>query len=690
MDATATGESRLRHFSYRMLVSVGLGWLGLLPAGVWGQEPTSSQPPQAAQATTTPAGPIAAAKRLLSEPSPASDDASYGQRLIEQARAVGRSGDFQIALELLLRALEHYQSGPLANQHAAIQTARMGITSAAWQLGKYELVVEHASELLRLPSNGDDGPQRTAARQFLARSLQQCGQYERALEVTTELADASAAAKTFAAEHALAIGGAALRHDQLEVAANAYRFYLECAPGGARTADAVLGIAWTAALGADSPEHAEQQLADFIASYPDHHDVPHALQAQAKLLRQLGRDADAERISMQVIVDYPASDAAKSALEVYLLATAEPLPEAVRTAWLARLNVIAGEIESKPSQNTADVTQPLPAEVAAKLLAAALKHGDDGLWQTTIKALVQVDADGQLSLRVLQSLTQEQLPHVAEHLAVELLGQIVNGPASGGSAGLSPADALPAACESACRWAGLTGRWSLLALVAEQTQPPLQPYDRSVRARRLAIDRLLAESLMQMRRSQEAMPWWDAIITVHAAEDFPTLLRGAEVATAHGSVEQATLRLQAATQAADDPFGLALVRILEAELAVRKARMDEARELLSAIVRATDSVAELRPRAQWLIGETYFLQGKYAEAIDQYRRVDALDAEGQWAAAALLQAGKAFEKLARPREAATCYTALLSRFSDSPNAAQARARLAHLGDSDRPGTPLRR
>jgi TolA-binding protein len=80
-----------------------------------------------------------------------------------------------------------------------------------------------------------------------------------------------------------------------------------------------------------------------------------------------------------------------------------------------------------------------------------------------------------------------------------------------------------------------------------------------------------------------------------------------------------------------------------------------------------------------LIGETYFLQQKYAEAIDAYRRVDTLDASGDWAAVALLQAGKSFEKLARPREAATCYTALLTRFADLPHANHARTRLAQLG-----------
>jgi|GEM_PF-1012666 len=698
MEATATGKRRTslgRHPALRGLGLVCASLAALLPLEAVAQAPmvTAAAPIQTAQATSVESDPTTVARRLLSEPPPASDDAAYGQQLVETARAVGRKGDFETALELLTRALDHYQSGPLADEREAILITRMGITSAAWQLGKHELVIEHASELLLLPSSGNDSPQRTAARQFLARSLQQAGQYGRALEVTTELAAASTAAKTFAAEHALAIGGAALRSDQLNVAADAYRFYLSSAPAGPRAADAMLGLAWTAVIGGDSPEQAAEQLADFIAAYPDHHDVPHALQAQAKVLRQLGRDDDAERISMQVLTDHASSEAAKTALEDYLLSSSEPWPDAVRTAWLDRLAALAAEPEtniSHAARAAAGVQNTLSAEVVAQLLARALENGDDGIWQATVQVMVRVDGDGLLTFQVLQLLAAGQMPHIAEHLAVELLGRIIDAQA-GDSAAEQPLPVLPAACESACRWAGLMGRWSLLALVAEQSQPTTRRDDRSGSTRRLAIDRLLAESLMQTRRSHEALPWWDAIIDVQGAADFPTLLRGAEVATAHGPVEQAALRLQAASQAAaEDPLGLALVQILEAELAVRRARMDEARELLSAIVRATDSATELRPRAQWLIGETYFLQGKYSEAIDQYRRVDALDAEGEWAAAALLQAGKAFEKLGRSREAATCYTALLSRFGDSPNAAQARSRLAHLGDRDRAAAPLRR
>ncbi len=232
----------------------------------------------------------------------------------------------------------------------------------------------------------------------------------------------------------------------------------------------------------------------------------------------------------------------------------------------------------------------------------------------------------------------------------------------------------------------------MLALVTQQLRPATpSPEGEIANTHRLAIDRMLAESLMQTRRSKDALLWWDAIIDVQGADDFATLLRGAEASVAHGSLDNAAMRLSHATGAAqDDAFNLSLVRMLEAELAIRKARMDEARDLLSTIVRATESAAELRPRAQWLIGETFFLQARYGEAIDAYRRVDALDSEGEWAAAALLQAGKAFEKLMKSREAATCYTALLSRFSDTPHASQARMRLAQLDGNDSANAPLRR
>jgi TolA-binding protein len=99
---------------------------------------------------------------------------------------------------------------------------------------------------------------------------------------------------------------------------------------------------------------------------------------------------------------------------------------------------------------------------------------------------------------------------------------------------------------------------------------------------------------------------------------------------------------------------------------------------LEGIIRDPESIGQLRGRAQWLIGETYFLQERFAEAIDAYRRVEGIDPDGAWVAAALVQAGKSFEQLGRTQEASVCYWTLIRRFADSPHSQAARTRMASL------------
>jgi len=645
----------------------------------------------------------AIAERLLhSQADPA--DAAYGQQLVQTARGVGRSGDLEMALKLLSRALDHYQSGPLAADQPAIFTIRLGMASAGWQLGQHELVIQQSEALLMMSAQGNDLNQRIAARQLLAKSWQQVGRFDKSLQVTRELAGASPIAKSLAADQALLIGAAALADAQWAVATEAYQFYLAEMPQGARTSDAALGVAWAAAWGAQPPEQAQAMLADFIETYPNHHDLPHAIAARAGLLDRLGRGDQAESLRLRVLAVYPQSSAAVTMLDDVIRLRPAPWPEQVRAGWLARL-VAVNPLESLPHGRPDETAKIAPAAFE-RLLIGALATGDDPLWQAIVAALIVTDLDGTLTTEVLDRLSiqatgeragADDHAHVAEHLAIDVLGKLIDSmPAAGQqtgpakSAGKAESSvtraAVPRGCEAVCRWAGINGRWSLLALVADQLLPPDLSNPQTL-GRGIAVDRLLAESLMQTRRGQDAEVWWEAIIQAWQCDDFPTLVRGAETAVAYGTIEAALARLPAAQAAAgDDAFRLSLVRLLEAELAIRRARMDEARGVLAEIVRGTETAAELRPRAQWLIGETYFLQQKYAEAIDAYRRVDTLDASGEWAAVSLLQAGKAFEKLGRPREAATCYTALLTRFSDLPHAGHARSRLAQLsGDG-----PLRR
>jgi TolA-binding protein len=133
-------------------------------------------------------------------------------------------------------------------------------------------------------------------------------------------------------------------------------------------------------------------------------------------------------------------------------------------------------------------------------------------------------------------------------------------------------------------------------------------------------------------------------------------------------------------------MSVTLVDLLEAELAIRRSRFDEARSLLEKVVRGVEIDTGLRGRAQWLIGETHYLQHHFANAIDAYRSVEGVDPTGPWVAASMIQAGKAFEQLGRTREAAVCYGNLLGRFADSPHADSARRRMAAINPSQQPAS----
>jgi TolA-binding protein len=128
------------------------------------------------------------------------------------------------------------------------------------------------------------------------------------------------------------------------------------------------------------------------------------------------------------------------------------------------------------------------------------------------------------------------------------------------------------------------------------------------------------------------------------------------------------------------------------------ARFDDARAAYQAVIEARKG-GELVARAQFMIGETYFHQKDYHEAILQLLRVDIYYDAPPWQAAALLEAGKAHEQLAQWADAAESYKRLREKFPEDPNAAEAKTRLdavqKHLGDAgkesggsgDATGTP---
>jgi TolA-binding protein len=105
------------------------------------------------------------------------------------------------------------------------------------------------------------------------------------------------------------------------------------------------------------------------------------------------------------------------------------------------------------------------------------------------------------------------------------------------------------------------------------------------------------------------------------------------------------------------------------------ARFDDARTAYQAVIDARKG-GDLAARAQLMRGETYFHQEKYREAIREFLKVDILYDAPSWQAAALLEAGKVYERLSQWSDAAETYERLRGKFPNDPRATEAAALLA--------------
>ncbi len=102
-------------------------------------------------------------------------------------------------------------------------------------------------------------------------------------------------------------------------------------------------------------------------------------------------------------------------------------------------------------------------------------------------------------------------------------------------------------------------------------------------------------------------------------------------------------------------------------------RMEEARQSFQAVI-ASRRGGELAAQAQLMRGETFFHENRLREALREFLQVEILYDAPRWEAAALLEAGKVYERLGQWADAAETYERLIADFPKEPEAAHARAR----------------
>ncbi len=114
---------------------------------------------------------------------------------------------------------------------------------------------------------------------------------------------------------------------------------------------------------------------------------------------------------------------------------------------------------------------------------------------------------------------------------------------------------------------------------------------------------------------------------------------------------------------------------LEGRCHLGRAEFDKARDAWQRVLQSSGSRrTETAAMAQWMIGESYFLQRRYDEAIRAYLRVEALYPYPQWQAAALLQAGKCYETQGRWKAAMRLYRQVLDQYPETSHRDEAERR----------------
>lgn len=188
---------------------------------------------------------------------------------------------------------------------------------------------------------------------------------------------------------------------------------------------------------------------------------------------------------------------------------------------------------------------------------------------------------------------------------------------------------------------------------------------------------MCGESLLQLSRLTDAVAQLELVTTSTSVEELgPALLRTGEVQARLQSWDASAEAFERfIAEFPDDQlwfqaqFGIAWAR-------ENQQRYDDAIAGYEEIVAVHDGPTAAR--AQFQIGECLFAQKQHQDAIRELLKVDILYAYPEWSAAALFEAGRCFEAVRDPDEAAVQYTAVVDRFPGTEWATMSSERLRQL------------
>jgi TolA-binding protein len=564
--------------------------------------------------------------------------------------AYGNDNQSEKLIEVL-DAQAKTSSAPAADAQFLIGRAHM-------EAGRYAEAIAPLEAYLK---NKPDGDVADTAYAHLIHAKVELGELDAAVETLGRLAERFPKSKSLGAGR-VRVAEAALAAKQFDRAAEQFRLATE-APEPLVASRARMGLGYTS-LESGKPDEAAAAFGAYLAVTPkDDPLAPEATLAQARALEAAKKTDEALEAYGQTARNFPRSEEG----ELAAIARAHLLAELKRPldAATAYGEFIESHPDYKPNTKEGAGLDALLADWGWALVDAEKSSEADKVFSRLLTEFPESHHAADARFNLAESANQAK--KYAE--VVKLLEPLT---AEGAS---TPPRLIQSALYRLGRTQAETKNWAPSAKALDRllTEFPETSFLREAKL-------LRAEVALEQDDPQTA----DTILTAladlpadpKAPEGFALAVRRRKIQTLLGlkkwdEVVKAAESYKA--EAAKDPL-LSEVEYARGRALQQLGRMDDARAAYQAVVDARKG-ADLVARAQFMIGETYYHQENYHEAIRQYLKVDILYDAPPWQAASLLETGKAYERLAQWTDAAESYERLRAKFPSDPSAEKAKERL---------------